>query len=120
VDKILEMDTLGILRTTRAPSDMAWLSDEAKRFVLDLHLAGEAGLHRREVQKFSKRNPDALLHLEVKELASWLNDKTGRPTFFALTWRGSDLAQRLLAVARNESRGLWRPPAPEAPAKIAS
>ena len=107
MEQFMQLEALGILRTTCVPPELAWMSDDTKRFMLELHLAGEAGMHKRLVALFSKKNPDAVLHLEIKQLAEWLSDKAGRPTFLALTWRGTDVAQLLLSIAKNESRKKW-------------
>lgn len=104
MEQFLELESLGILRTTRVPAELAWMSDETKRFVLELHMAGEEGVHKRLVNAFSKKNPDAVLQMEIKQLVEWLSDKAGRPTFLALTWKGTDAAQLLLSIAKNESR----------------
>ena len=104
MEQFLELESLGNLRTTRVPAELAWMNDETKRFLLELHVAGEEGVHKRLVKAFSKNNPDAVLQMEIKQLVEWLSDKAGRPTFLALTWKGADAAQLLLSVAKNESR----------------
>ncbi len=85
------------------------MTDVEKSFVLDLLLAGEGGLHRRDVQKFDKKNSGVVLNLEVRSLIQWESDKTGRPTFLVLTWKGEEVAQLLMQIAKHESRKAVRP-----------
>ena len=104
MDPYLELETLGILKVTRLPAELAWLTDEHKHFLLSLHFAGEEGVHKREVVKFGKKNPDAVFQLEVHNLVQWLSDRAGKPMFMALSWQGDEVAQLLLSIAKNESR----------------
>lgn len=104
MEQHLELESLGILRQTKVPAELAWMTDEEKSFVLDLLFAGEGGLHKREVQKFGKQNPDALLRLEMRELTIWESDKSGRPTFLVLSWKGDEVAKLLLQIAKHESK----------------
>lgn len=100
----LELESLGILRQTKLPSELAWMSDAEKQLVLMVQLAGEGGLHKRDVTKLSKHNPDMLLNLDARGLVQWDTDKSGRPVFLVLTWKGDEIAQLLLHVAKHESR----------------
>jgi hypothetical protein len=100
----LELESLGILRQTRLPAQLAWMDDEVKFFMLELLGAGDDGVHKRRVERFRKKQEEALLRLEIAELVVWERDKTGRPMFLALTWRGHEAATLIRAVAVNESR----------------
>lgn len=100
----LELEAMGILRQTKLPGQLAWMDAEVKLFMLELLGAGEDGLHKRHVERFRKKQEEALLRLEIAELVAWERDKTGRPMFLALTWRGTEAATLIRAVAVNESR----------------
>ena len=104
MEQYLELESLGILKATRLPAEWAWMNDEMKHFLLSLHFAGEDGVHKSEVKLFSKRCPDGLFQLEIKNLVGWLSDKAGKPMFLALTWQGDEVAQLLLSIAKNESQ----------------
>ena len=80
------------------------MTDDIKHFMLTVRFAGEAGIHRSEVRAFTKKNPDALFQIEIKNLVVWLSDKAGKPMFLALTWQGDEITQLLLSIAKNESQ----------------
>lgn len=104
MDAHFELETLGILRQTKIPQELSWMSDGQKLLMLQLLMAGEDGLHKREVVKFEKKNPDKLLDLEVRGFVQWETDKAGRPMFLTVAWKGEDAAKLLMQIARNESR----------------
>ncbi len=104
MEQHLELESLGILRQTKVPAELAWMTDDEKSFVLDLLLAGEEGVHKRVVAKFEKKHPDAVLNLTMRDLARWESDKSGRPTFLVLSWKGDEVAKLLLQIAKHESR----------------
>ena len=108
MEQHLELDTLGILRQVKLPASLAWMNEADKGLLLQLHLAGETGLHKRNVAKFEKVNPEVTLRVTVRDLAQWLSDKAGRPIYLALTWRGEEIGRLLLQVAKNESRKATR------------
>jgi hypothetical protein len=100
----LELESLGILRQTKVPPELAWMSDAEKHLMLQVFMAGEVGVHKREVQKFERKNPNTVLNLEVRNFIMWETDKSGRPMFLVVTWQGEDAAKLLMHVARHESR----------------
>lgn len=100
----LEMESLGILRQTKTPESLKWMNDDEKRFMLELLYAGEEGLHKRAVEKFSKQHPDAVVKLDSYNMVQWERDKNGRIMFLVLTWQGMDAAQLLLKVAQSQSK----------------
>lgn len=100
---IRELDNLGLLRADKAPPHLAWLTDDEKFFLVELLTLGEEGMHKRLVAKFQKKSPDSVLRLEIRELISWERDKTGRPMYVVLTWKGAEVAELLLQLARNSS-----------------
>lgn len=105
MDQITELDALGILRQTKVPPELAWMSDAAKSFVLDLFLAGEEGMSKRAVDKLDKQHKDLVFNVTIRSLAEWLTDRNGRPCALALTWQGIDVAKLLHQIARNQSKG---------------
>lgn len=98
-----DLDSLGILRQTVLPTDLDWMSDADKRLALELHFAGEDGLSKAYIRQWDKKNPESSLRLTSRSLADWETDKRGQPARLALNWKGQDVAQALLAVARNAS-----------------
>jgi len=104
MDRASELDSLGILRQMRPPANLAWMEPHQKTLILDIAMAGGDGLHKRLVDKFEKDHPGEILYLSARGLIEWVNDKTGKPTYLALTWRGEDAAKILLQIARNESK----------------
>ena len=99
-----ELQALGILLQTKVPTELDWMSDGEKRFMLTLLAAGEEGVHKRLVQKEEKQNEFLSLRLSAHGLAKWERDNNGREMFFTLTWKGEDAGQLLLTIARNASR----------------
>jgi hypothetical protein len=104
MEQHLELETLGILRQTKVPTELTWMTDAEKQFMMMLLWAGEEGLHKRDVTKFQKKHADAVFNLDVRGLTNWETDKTGRPMFVVLTWKGEEAAKVLLQVAKHESR----------------
>ncbi|MCC5610899.1 hypothetical protein LC612_30160 [Nostoc sp. CHAB 5834] len=115
MEQHISLDTLGILRQVKVPAELAWMSDEEKSFLLELLFAGEEGIHKRIVTKFSKKSPDAIFNLTVRNMAEWISDKAGRPTFLTVTWKGEDAAKLLFQIAKNDNRKKpWTPPTADA------
>jgi hypothetical protein len=104
MDAHLELESMGILRQTKTPDSLKWMNDDEKRFMLDLLLAGEDGLHKRVVEKFAKEHRETPIKLEVANLAQWERDKNGRIMFFTLTWQGREAGELLMKIAQNQSR----------------
>jgi hypothetical protein len=103
----LELDSLGILRQTKVPQELSWLSDVEKSFLIEILMAGEEGVHKRRVAKVDKEGTDTIFNITIRGLAQWENDKAGRPTFLVLTWKGDEVAQLLLQIAKRESQGCY-------------
>jgi len=108
MEQHIELETLGILRQTKVPPELKWMTDAEKQFMMMLLMAGEEGLHKRDVTKFQKKHADAVFNLDVRGLTNWETYKAGRPMFVVLTWKGEEVAKVLLHVAKHES---WKAPA---------
>lgn len=104
MDQHIELETLGILRQTKVPKELAWLDKSDKQLLLLLLLQGEGGLHKSAVKKFEKKAPDAIVKISANGLADWQTDKQGRPVALCLTWKGTEAAELLLVIARNENK----------------
>lgn len=100
----LELEALGILRQTKLPPEYAWLTDEEKRFLLSMRFAGEAGLARSQTNRFQKKHAELFLNLSVRSLIDWQTDRFGKPSRLVLTWKGQELADLLLTVAKHDNR----------------
>jgi hypothetical protein len=98
-----ELDNLGILRQTKVPHELDWMTDDEKRFMLVLLDAGEFGLLKRQVLKELKTQPDLAMRLSAHGLADWGTDRHGKESFFALSNKGEEIAGMLLRIARNAS-----------------
>lgn len=99
-----ELESLGILRQTKLPATYSWMTDSDKMLMLQLHLAGEEGVHKGVIHKFEKSNPDTVLRLTVRDFAEWQSDKHGKPSHLVMSWKGEEVGKLLMQVARNESR----------------
>jgi len=100
----IELEDLGVLKQTKLPLELAnWMTDLDKTFLLDIYLAGKTGLSKSEVKKFEKNNAQTVLTLLIKQLCEWENDKRGKPAFLVLTWKGTEVAQLLMKIAKNQS-----------------
>lgn len=106
-----QLESLGILRQTKVPPEMDWLTDGEKLFMLTLLQAGEEGVHKRLVAKEEKKHPELAMRLFAHGLAQWERDRNGHLVFFAITHRGEEVAQTLLRVARNASKSRPHTPA---------
>ena len=100
----LELESLGILRATRIPENLAWVDADTLCLLLQMLAAGEEGVHKRVVEKFRKAHEETLVRLEMSEFAQWQRDKCGREMFFALTWKGQEAATLLYNIAKNQTR----------------
>lgn len=99
----VDLDSLGLLKATQIPKNYEWLNDEDKVFMLTLMMAGTEGISRRDAYKEEKRAPDILLRLEAHGLTTWERDQRGKLSFYCLTWKGQELAELLLQIAKNKS-----------------
>lgn len=115
-----ELESLGILRQTKLPASLNWMTDSDKDLLTQLHLAGEEGLHKSFIAKFEKKNPETLLRLTVRDLAEWQSDKLGKPVCVVQTWKGEEVGKLLLQVAKHESQAAARAAANSGPAAEAA
>lgn len=100
----VELEDLGVLKQVKLPLELgSWMTDLDKTFLLDIYLAGESGLSKSQVKKFEKNHAQVVLTLQLKQLCEWENDKRGKPAFLVLTWKGQEVAQLLLKIAKNQS-----------------
>lgn len=104
MEQHLELEALGVLRQTKVPPELAWMTDEEKAFVLDVFLAGNDGMHKRDALKFDKKHPAAFIELQVRDLIRWESDKAGKPMFIVLSWKGDEVARLLFQIAKNTSK----------------
>jgi hypothetical protein len=99
-----DLESLGILRQTKVPSQLDWMTDSEKHFMLFLLTAGEFGVHRRYVTKEEKKSPELSSRLSANGMADWHRDRSGKEMFFTLSLKGEETAQLLLKIARNANR----------------
>lgn len=95
---LFELDELGILRSTRIPPHLEWLSEDQMHILLAVLFCGEDGLPRRRSNKFDQ---DAVRMLELRDLLQWERDRFGRLSYLCLTWKGEEAAQVLLKIAKH-------------------
>jgi hypothetical protein len=98
-----ELDALGLLRTTKVPDALDWMTDDEKLLLIRLLFCGEEGMHSREVNRVRKTQAgaDAIMRIEAYGLANWERDGNGRATTFVLSWKGIESAQLVKKVAQN-------------------
>lgn len=106
IERHLELESLGVLRQTKVPAELTWMTEPEKRLILSILLAGEHGLHKAAVLKMEAKSPDMLFNVTIRSLAEWVTDKAGRPAALVLTWQGEEVARLLHQVAKHESRKL--------------
>lgn len=109
-ENLVELESLGILRTNKLPQNLAWLSENQKHVLLYAHLCGENGLHKSQIKKIQKTDPNCILELEIRQYVKWLTDKFGKPIAVALTWQGDEVAKLLLVIAKNQTKQMYHPP----------
>lgn len=102
-DLISELAAAGVVKQAYLPKDFAWLDDGDKHVLVEMLIAGEGGLHKRVIRKLEKQFPDSFIKLEAANLIVWERDNNGRPMFLVLTWKGQEIAELLLAIARSEA-----------------
>lgn len=108
MDSNIELESLGILRVTKTPPTLKWLTDVEKHFLVQLYLCGDGGMPRKLADKFTKKEPDSMLRLEFHDIVAWEKDKMGRPCALVLTWKGDDMAKFLHHVAIKENNNkVW-------------
>lgn len=98
------LDDLGILGVASLPTTYSWLDDDDKQLLVDLLMAGEDGFGRVEVRKRERRTPNSILKVVANSCADWQTDRTGKPERLVLTYRGEEVAQLLMKIARNRSQ----------------
>lgn len=98
---LFELDDLGILRSTKIPPHLVWMSSEQIELLLAVLACGGDGMTRRRAQKF---DADVVRQLELRDYLQWERDRFGRLAFLCLTWKGQDAAQVLLKIARHEQK----------------
>lgn len=98
---LFELDDLGILRSTKIPPNLAWMSSDQISLLLAVLACGEAGMTRRHSSKF---DADVIRQLELRDYLLWERDRFGRLAYLCLTWKGQDAAQVLLRVAHHDQR----------------
>ena len=99
---LFELDDLGILRSTKVPPRLAWMSDVQIDILLTVLSCGEDGMTRRRSQKF---DCDSVRQLELRDYLTWERDRFGRLAYLCLTWKGEDAAQVLLKIAHHGQQG---------------
>ena len=101
-----ELDALGLLRTTKVPTGLDWMTDEEKLLLLRLLFCGEHGMHAREVKRIQKTasGADCVLRIEAYGLAQWETDANGRGTALVLTEKGEEGALLVRRIAQNENK----------------
>jgi len=102
---LFELDDLGILRSTKIPPHLAWLSSAQINLLLAVFTCGEEGMTRRRSRKFDS---DVIRQLELRDYLQWERDRFGRLAFLCLTWKGQDAAQVLIKIAHHEQKALAR------------
>lgn len=101
---LYELDDMGILRTTKIPPHLSWMTNEQVDVLLAVFQCGEDGMPRRRVRQMDETHSDAVRQLELRDYLQWERDRFGRLAYLCLTWKGDEAAQVLLKVAHNEQK----------------
>lgn len=105
--ELFELDSMGVLRTTRLPAKLEWLNEAEteKALLIELFAAGEEGITRRRIAKLKEAGEDAAKRLVLRDLAHWERDRFGKLTFLVISWPGEVAAQTILKVSKYVGRG---------------
>ena len=99
-----DLDRLGLLRVTKIPPELSWLTPTQIELIFDVAECGEEGMRERKTQRFSEQKRDALRMLELRDILYRERDRLGKPVFLCLTWRGKEALEVLRAVERNRPK----------------
>lgn len=101
----LELDLFGVLAPANLPDDLSWITADGAIILVNLLLAGEEGISLRRIGA-SLETKDALAQLYAHSAVEWLTNKAGVAIAAVLTNKGEDMAALILAIAKNQSRGV--------------
>lgn len=99
-----DLEGLGILSNSMDQvllKKYEWLTEEESALMIAVFLAGEKGLHKRELAKHVKKDEHVAVRLEAVSLINWERDLNGRKMFLTATWKGSELGELLVKKARS-------------------
>ncbi|MGC8518957.1 MAG: hypothetical protein ACP5P4_10585 [Steroidobacteraceae bacterium] len=96
-----ELDKLGLLRVTKLPQDLSWLTAVQIELIFAVGECGEEGMRERHTRRLNEEKRDALRMLELRDILYRERDRLGRPVFLCLTWKGQEALQVLQAIERN-------------------
>jgi hypothetical protein len=106
---LFELDDLGILRSTKIPPRLSWMTLEQIDILLAVLFCGEGGMTRRRAKKF---DAESIRLLELRDYLQWERDRFGRLAFLCLTWKGDEAAQVLRKIAQHDNQAT-RPATPD-------
>jgi hypothetical protein len=99
-----ELDKLGLLKVTKIPTELSWLTPLHIEMILAVGACGEEGMRERRARRFSEEKRDALRMLELRDILYRERDRLGNPVFLCLTWKGQEALQVLQAIERNRGK----------------
>ena len=107
-----DLDSLGLLRVTKLPRDLSWLTPIHIQMIIEVADCGEEGMRERKTQRFSEEKTDALRMLELRDILHRERDRYGKPAFLCLTWKGKEALEVLRAIERNRNKSCAARPDP--------
>jgi len=99
-----DLDDLGLLRVTKIPQHLEWLTSIQIELIFEVADCGEEGMRERRSRRFSDEKRDALRMLELRDILYRERDRLGKPVFLCLTWQGKEALQVLRAIERNRAK----------------
>ena len=98
-----ELDKLGLLRVTKLPPELSWLTPIQMELIREVGGCGEEGMRERRTKRLSEEKRDALRMLELRDILYRERDRLGKPVFLCLTWKGQEALQVLQAIERHRA-----------------
>lgn len=99
-----DLDSLGLLRVTKLPQDLSWLTPIHIQMIIEVADCGEEGMRERRTQRLGEEKTDALRMLELRDILHRERDRYGKPVFLCLTWKGKEALEVLRAIERNRGK----------------
>ena len=99
-----DLDALGLLRVTKIPQHLEWLTPVQIELIFEVADCGEQGMRERKAQRYSQEKRDELRMLELRDILYRERDVRGQPVFLCLTWQGKEALEVLRAIKRHREK----------------
>lgn len=99
-----DLDALGLLRVTKIPQHLEWLTPAQIELIFEVAKCGDQGMRERKARHYSEAKRDELRMLELRDLLYRERDVRGQPVFLCLTWQGKEALEVLEAIKRHSDK----------------